>query len=159
MNTATSDRSNHSIRFGTRSLLATVAVLAMLFSAYGWFHRKIVAPRRHSDAVQQLIESLVNRRPPEITRGQWGSAVAWTLNLHGNSLLMFEADGPTIEAFEQRLEDQLTGNVDMDTIHWVWNEYANICPHGASYQRFKVQMQAEIDNVGPNTDSWGMNVP
>jgi len=147
------------IRFSARSFLAAVAVLAVLLSAYGWFHRKFVVTRRHSDAVQRLIESLVDRRPSDITRGQWGSAVAWTLNLHGNSLLMFEADGPSIKAFEERLKQKLEGDVGMETIHWIWNEYADICPHGASYQRFKVQMQDEIDNVGPNDDSWGTNVP
>ena len=146
-------------RFGTRSLLLVFALLAVVFAAYGWIHRKFVMPRHYSDAVERLIETLADRRPPNMTSGQWGSAVAWTLNLHGNSLLMFEANGPTIKAFEQRLEAKLAGDVSMETIHWIWDEYANICPHGASYQRFKVQMQDEIDNVGPNDDPWGMNVP
>lgn len=157
--TDSKNESPGSKRFGTRSLLVVVALLAIFFTAYGWFHRKFVVTRYHSDAVESLIETLVDKRPPEITRGQWGSAVAWTLNLHGNSLLMFEADGPTIQAFEQRLKQKLAGDVNMETIHWIWDEYANISPHGASYQRFKVQMQDEIDNVGPNDDSWGMRVP
>jgi hypothetical protein len=146
-------------RFRTRSLFVALALLAILFSAYGWFNRNIVEPRRHSDAVKRLIESLVDRRPPGVTRGQWGSAVAWTLNLHGNSLLMFEADGASIKAFEQRFEQKLAGEVNMETIHWIWSEYERICPHGATYQRFKAQMQEEIDTVGTNVDSWGMNVP
>jgi hypothetical protein len=94
-----------------------------------------------------------------MTRGQWGSAVAWTLNLHGNSLLRFEADRSAITAFEKRLKGKLAGRVDMQTIDWIWNEYANLCPHGASYQRFKPQMLEEINEVGPNDDVWGMNVP
>lgn len=147
------------LRFGTRTVFTALALLALCFSGYGWFHRKIVAPRRHADAVERKLESLIHRRPRDMTRGQWGSAVAWTLNLHGNSLLMFEAEGPSIKAFEQRLEQRLAGEVDMETIHWIWNEYADLCPHGASYQRFKVQMQEEIDSVGPEDDVWGMNVP
>ena len=75
------------------------------------------------------------------------------------SLLSFEASGPTIEAFEQRLKQKLDGDVDLETIYWIWDEYAGICPHGASYQRFRVQMQDDIDNVGPNDDPWGMRVP
>jgi hypothetical protein len=151
--------SKTSIRFGIRRLLAVVAVLCVLFAIYGWYDRTFIAPGRHSEAVRRSIESLVNRRPADMTRGQWGCAVAWTLNLHGNSLLSFEAHGPTIAAFEKRLKEKLAGDVNMQTIHWIWSEYAKICPHGASYQRFRAAMLEEIDSVGPNDDPWGMNVP
>ncbi len=134
------------------------ALLSALLAGYGLYYRRMVMPRRHSHAIERLIESLVDRRPAGTTRGQWGSAVAWTLNLHGNSL-SYEVDGPTIAAFEERLREKLAGDVDMQTIDWIWNEYANICPAGARYQRFKAQMLDEIDKVGPNDDVWGMNVP
>lgn len=47
----------------------------------------------------------------------------------------------------------------METIDWIWSEYAKLCPHGASYQRFKEVMEDEIARVGPNDNPWGMNVP
>ncbi|MBC7818316.1 MAG: hypothetical protein IAG10_15630 [Planctomycetaceae bacterium] len=139
--------------------MAAIVILGLLVAACGWFDRKFLAPRRHDKAVEQLIGSLAQRRPPDVTRGQWASAVAWTWNLHGNSLLFIEADAPTIAAFEQRLRDRLAGKVDMETIDWIWNEYARLCPHGASFQRFKQRMQEEIETVGPDDDPWGMKVP
>lgn len=147
------------MRFKVRSLLAAMVILGGLFAAYGWYYRTILVPRHHHDEIQRLIYSLAQRRPATMTRGQWGSAVAWTRNLHGNSMLVFEADGSTLTAFEQRLRTRLEGNVDMGTIHWIWGEYADICPHGASYQKFKPMMLEEIGSVGPNDDVWGMKVP
>jgi hypothetical protein len=136
-------------------------IVAFLFISVvggGCYIYRATEPNRRSRAVWALIVSLQDRRPPEITRGQWGSAVAWTRNLHANSLLMFEADAPTIAAFERRLRKRLEERVDMRTIDWIWAEYANLCPHGASYQRFKEQMLDEIERVGSDSDSWGMNV-
>jgi len=151
--------SKTTFQFGNRLVLAVVAVLCVFFAGYGWFHRSFITPRRHSDSIHRMIESLVNRRPDDMTQAQWGSAVAWTLNLHSNSLLSLDADASTIAAFETRLEGRLAGDVDMQTIHWIWDEYADLCPHGAGYQRFKAQMLEEIDAVGPKDDPWGMNVP
>ena len=147
------------VQFGFRSLLAIVAILAGLFAGYGWLHRTVIAPSRHADEIERLLRSLVACRPADMTRGQWGCAVAWTLNLHSNSMLMFEADVSAIAAFEQRLKDRLAGDVDMQTIDWIWTQYAQLCPHGASYQRLKPQMLEEIQTVGPRDDPWGMNVP
>jgi hypothetical protein len=67
-----------------------------------------------------------------------------------------QADGPTIRRFEGQLAKKLAGDVNMETIHWIWNEYAEICPGGANYQRFKTVMMEEIEQGGAN---WGMNIP
>jgi hypothetical protein len=142
-----------------RRLLVAIAVLSVFFACYGWFHRRFVQPARHSDAIEQMIQSLALRRPPHVTRGQWASAVAWTNNLHGNSLLPFETDAPTLAAFAERFKKKLDGEVDMTTIDWIWEEYADLTPHGAQYQRFKKIMDEEIAAVGPNDDPWGMRVP
>lgn len=146
-------------RFSLRGIFMVMLALAIPLAAYGWFYRQIQAPSIYSNRIEQKIRSLVQRRPADMTRGQWGSAVAWTLNLHGNSLVRFEADYSSIKAFDRRLEEKLRGDVDMSTIHWIWDEYAKLTPHGASYQRFKEMMQEEIDGVGPNTDVWNMKVP
>ena len=143
------------LRFRLRSVFVILGVLAVLFAGYGWFHRKFVEPRRHSDAIERHIESLAARRPKDVSPRQWESAVAWTLNLHGNSLLMFQADGPNIRNFEKRLADKLSGDVNLETIHWIWDEYAKICSGGRQYQRFRAQMVDEIQSGGGN---WGLKV-
>ena len=137
-------------------MFAAITVLAVLFAGYGWLNRRFFEPRRQSDAIERRLESLGRRRPNDMSPRQWESAVAWTLNLHGNSLIMFQADGEQIRRLDQRLAKKLAGEVNMDTIHWIWDEYAEICSGGASYQRFRAQMEDEIAQGGGN---WGLNVP
>ncbi len=146
-------------QFGTRHLLLAVTAIGILLGLVTWFDRSFLASRRHSHAIQRRIESLVQRRPPQVTRGQWASAVAWTLNLHGNSMLGFKADARTLIDFEDRFDAKLAGNVDRATIAWIWDEYAKLTPHGANYQKFREVMLEEMNEVGPNDDPWGLMVP
>ena len=142
-------RNEHQVvRFGTRSMFVTLAVLAVIFAGYGYFDRRFLEPSRQAQAVNTHIMSLITRRPKDMTPRQWESAVAWTLNLHSNSLAFSQADGRRIYAFEQRFAQRLVENVDMDTIHWIWDEYATICPGGASYQRFRSDMLDEVQRGG-----------
>lgn len=141
-------KGHHGFRFGIRSMFVAITLLAVFFASYGWFDRRILEPRRQSEAVQRHIESLAGRCPRDMSPRQWANAVGWTLNLHGNSLIMFQADGTKIRKFDERLAKKLAGEVNMDTIHWIWDEYAEICPGGANYQRFRSQMDDEIEHGG-----------
>jgi hypothetical protein len=143
-------------RFGTRGLFLLLTLLCLLLAAYAWLDRRILEPGRRADAVQCHLESLASRRPDDMSPRQWESAVAWTLNLHGNSFLRFQADGPAIAAMQRRLESRLADPVGMDTIHWIWDEYGQICQGGANYQRFRAMMIEEIDAGGGN---WNMQIP
>ena len=136
-------------------LFVLTVVVAILAAFFGWVLRQ-EASGRHARAVQKRIESLAARRPSDMTPSEWESAVAWTLNLHGNSLLRFQAEPATIRWFEQRLAQKLRGDVNMSTIHWIWDEYAEICSGGAHYQRFRRQMEDEIERGG---GGWGLNIP
>ncbi len=144
------------IRFSLRRLLIVITAIAVLLAGFAWFDEHYREPFRRNRLLREQLKGLALRRPPELTPKQWESAVAWTINLHGNSLLPFEADARTIRSFQQRLETKLQGKVDLDTIHWIWNEYAGLCPHGKSYQRFHAQMMEEIEAGGSN---WGITVP
>lgn len=144
------------LRFGTRSLFVLITVIAIPLAGYAWLDRRFGEPRRQAQAVERRLESLAMRRPSSMSRRQWESAVAWTLNLHGNSLIMFQADASEIRTFDQKLAKRLSGNVDLETIHWIWDEYAKACPGGANYQKFRSHMDYEIKSGGGN---WGMHVP
>jgi hypothetical protein len=133
-----------------------VAALAIFFAAIGWLYRQHLEPHQQCLAVERQLQSLAMRRPVDLSPRQWESAVAWTLNLHGNSLLRFQAGGPAIRAFNQRLTRKLSGDVNLTTIHWIWDQYAVLCPGGSNYQRFREQMDDEIKAGGAD---WGMNVP
>lgn len=150
------NRTPRRIQFGIRALFVVLTVLAILLAGYGWLYRKHIEPRQHTAAIEQHLKSLALRRPQELTPRQWESAVAWTGNLHANSLLRFQADGPAIRHLEQRLAKKLAGDVNLDTIHWIWDEYAKACPGGAAYQRFRPQMMEEIEAGGGN---WGLTIP
>ena len=151
-----SSNGRHGFRFGIGSLFVAITVLAVLFAGYGWLDRRILEPRRRSESVHRRLESLARRRPNDLSPRQWESAVAWTLNLHGNSLVRFQADGTKLRNFDERLAKKLAGEVNLDTIHWIWDEYAEICSGGANYQRFRSRMDEEIGSGGAD---WGLNVP
>jgi hypothetical protein len=134
-------------RFSLRRLLIVISVIAAVLACYVWFDRTYREPLRRHEAIRQIIKDLRPRCPPDLTARQWESAVGWTLNLHANSLL-FQADAQTIRKFEGRLRKKVVGEVNLATIDWIWQEYAQVCRGGAQYQRFHEQMREEIAAVG-----------
>lgn len=136
-----------------RALATTAIVLtASLIVGAVWIDHTVLKPHRIGRQIEQQIDSLAKRRPAEMTKEQWTSAVAWTRNLHGNSLISFQCDSATLSDFRDRLEERLAGPVDMTTILWIWDEYARVCPGGAKYQRFRPMMLEEIEAGG---GGWG----
>lgn len=142
-------------QFSLRSLVIGVTVLAALFGGGIWYYRNFVEPWEHDAAIRRDILALATRRPANLTARQWESAVAWTINLHGNSLLFYQTDLPTKRHFRQQLERKLAEDVDLQTIYWIWDEYAKACRGGKEYQRFREVMQEEIDAGG---GYWNLNV-
>ena len=135
-------------RLQFRALLAFVLLFAVMMYFAVWFDRVKMAPIRAGRHLEQHILSLRDRRPASLTPRQWESAVAWTCNLHGNSLIMFQATAPEIRDLSQRLDQRLSAEADLGTIFWIWDEYLRICPGGAKYQRFRAQMVEEIEAGG-----------
>lgn len=144
------------VQFSFRGLALALVILGVCFAAIGWFYRGFVRPSQHTRAIERHIHSLAMRRPADMSPLQWESAVAWTLNLHANSLMRFQADANAIGRLEQDLARRLDDDVDMETIHWIWDQYAAVCRGGESYQRFRPQMLEEIERGGGN---WGLDVP
>jgi hypothetical protein len=148
--------SRNYFQFTIWSLCIGLTVLTVFLGGAVWYHGLYVEPGQHWLAIEQDIDALRLRRPANLTPKQWESAVAWTSNLHGNSLIRSQTDLPTIRRFRQQLEKKLAGDVDLQTIHWIWDEYAKVCPGGKDYQRFRAMMMEEIDAGGGN---WGLQVP
>lgn len=146
-------------QFSLRSLLIAVAVVSVVVSCFAWWHRAVTERRELDRQIMVTVRSLAKKRPPNMTRGEWGSAVAWTELLVGNSLLPFEAEADDLRRFQRELEARAEGDVDMSTILWIWDEVGRLTRAGREYQRFRPQMLEEIERVGPNDDPWGMNVP
>jgi hypothetical protein len=83
--------------------------------------------------------TLVDRRPPGVTKGQWDYAVGWTINLHANC---GEANREWREQFAVELERRLEGQITLVDIEWIWDEYARNTKYGQRYS----------DNYRPTKD-------
>lgn len=145
-------------RYLTWTVVLFVASIVLTLSA--WYYQAWVVPRQLDREIWATIDSLAARRPASMTRGQWASAVAWTHNLHGNSLLPFQARATNIKRFRAELEARLARDVDMATISWIWDQYAGLTPAGKWYwDNFKQQMLDEIREARPDDNPWGMDIP
>ena len=135
-----------------RLLIGYCVLFAILLGVYIWAWR---SDERHhrSDAIREMICSLVARKPEELSKGQWATVMGHTQNLHGNSVLHI-ADLKEIRRFERELKERILGDVDMDTIHWIWDQYADLTTAGESYQHYRAIMLEEMKTVGPNDDPW-----
>lgn len=128
--------------------LAEIAIAVFTISAVGgYYYFSSAKPRNHFENIDGLIQSLADKRPSDMSPDQWACAVAWTSSLHAKSLLLSQTSTLEIAAFEQRLREKLAEPVDMQTIDWIWEEYANAGPAGEGYQRFKPQMLKDIELV------------
>lgn len=124
-------------------MFATLLV-ALFFAFASWLQHSIVGRTQYSRRIETHIESMAGRCPNDLTAAQWRTMVDWTRNLHANSLLPFQTNLREIREFETRIGDRLKGSIDAGTIEWLWDQYAEVCQGGADYQRFRLQVNAEL---------------
>ena len=134
-------------------------MIALLLGAFVWLDRKFGEPSRRSDAILRTIDSLAAKRPQALSKGQWSLAVGSTHNLHCNSLLSQEGELDEIRRFQTELEDRVQGEVSMETINWIWDQYAELTEHGKRYQAYRDFMLEEMQMVAPNADPCGIYLP
>lgn len=145
------DSKNDSVVSTSRRRPWVISLITILVIAAGFaWYRDITEPYREAEKMRVLILSLADRRPASLSPKQWESAVAWTNNLHCNSLVWGFTNAPAIRDLRVRMESQLDREVTMDTIIWIWDQYAKLCPLGASYQKWRKVMLDEIDSGGGN---------
>lgn len=132
------------MQFSLRKILLIMVAISAVLAIYAHFERQWFSPLRRSHQITDAIESLRARRPSDVTPEAWQAAVDWTRNLHGNSLVPFEASDQQIKVFQEDLNERLAKQVDLDTIYWIWDAYAKLTPAGKRYQRFRSQMNEEI---------------
>ena len=140
-----------------------------LLAAGGAFWLLVIDPaQRHRDfcqSTQAELQSLAHKRPPGVSRQQWESVVAWTLNGHGN-ILTFKQDipQPDRDKFLAELRARLAGPVDLDTVDWVWDEFERLCPsygpiYSGRYRPTSPERLREFETPGSGWNgSWGIKV-
>ena len=91
---------------------------------------------RH-DLISQIyltIMSLASKRPPEVTQTQWNLAINRTTGLPSDRLLSGRVKVDDLRRFQRELEEKAKGNVDMELIFWIWDEYAKLSPATQEYK-------------------------
>ncbi len=133
-------------RFGLKALLAAVAFFAFCCVAV---QQSIVGRTHYARKLEAHIDGLYVKKPSGLNPAQWQCMVDWTRNLHGNSLIAFQTSTRDISAFEARIKKGVSGEVDAATIEWIWDEYANVCPGGERYQRFRIMVNETLALKSP----------
>jgi|APCry1669189000_1035189.scaffolds.fasta_scaffold227795_1 hypothetical protein len=108
--------------------------------------------------VRADLYSLADRRPADVTPGQWEFMVGWTINLHANSAAAKKwVDGGEIWPFVEELERRLKEPVTVATIDWIWDEYARFTKFGRLYgERYRPTQSPDLQHVQPGV--WGIRV-
>lgn len=102
--------------------------------ALWWFGiEPIRQNRRGYDRVRADLVALAAKRPPEVSGGEWGHLVCRTLQMHGNCWWPPNVGRDWMGPFAAELERRLAGPVGVDTIDWIWDEYAGHTRNGRSY--------------------------
>jgi hypothetical protein len=141
-------------QFTLRTLLIAVAVFSLLLGLTVPIVKMNVALREYFSFVQQTrskIESLSLSRPPNIPPGQWQEAVDSTSNVIGQ--IYFYPDHGGLESLKRlckELDEKISGQVDLTTLQWVWNECEKAEGRGQVYAvRFR---DVRLLTGGPITD-------
>ena len=124
-------------------VIGLLFVVGMLVLGY----RRATLPIREHHQIGEMIASLATRRPEEMTREQWQAVYFWTVNLHVHSSMHY-ANGDDRRRFQSELHKKLNRRVDMDTIIWIWDEYAHLTDAGKNYQINRQIMLDEVDGKG-----------
>jgi len=133
---------------------AFVAALA------GWFWLAAVRPtqqhRQLYDDIRQSIDGLRHKRPNGLRREEWAYIVGWTLNAHANccGARDFITDYDRFASFAAELKRRLDGDVDLQTVDWIWDEFEAFSSVGPWYsETFRPTSRERLREAA--TFSWG----
>lgn len=115
--------------------------IALIGIASFWFI--VVRPvQRHAQAYHRIsnaVQSLVHRRPADVSRKEWSYVIGWTMNAIGNCCSVEQYLNPDEESHERfrtlpdRFEQRLRADVSFETIDWLWDELEIISKYGKRY--------------------------
>lgn len=112
------------------ALIPVVAIVAPV----GWRVWRLLAYARQRTIGAELIESLRNRRPEGVPNPTWEEATGWAITAYAN--VCFSEEHVTFDElvrFNHDARMELAGDVNMQTIDWVWARLAKTGPHGQRY--------------------------
>ena len=109
------------------ALVAIVAPVAVRFwNVYSYYQQVGIGA--------ELIQSLMERRPETVPSQTWNDATAWASIAYHN--VCFSEEHVTFDElvrFNHDARIELAGNVDLQSIDWIWARLAKTGPHGQRY--------------------------
>jgi hypothetical protein len=141
-------------------LLAIIAVAGGLLTRPVGCFVDAVTYAQHRRKAADLIDSLPQRRPADVSPETWEVASTWaSIAFHNVCFSPEHVSLRELKRFKTDLERELKKNVDLETIDWIWRRLEDTGPHGRRYvERFESQfrgnMAAQLDgsrrvDVGP----------
>jgi len=89
---------------------------------------------RQHRRMEYLLDTLPGRRPDAVPERAWTAAVGWARTACVNVCFSREHVALSdMKKFVDSLEKRLSGPVDLDTIHWIWDQLEGTGPHGKRY--------------------------
>lgn len=89
-----------------------------------------------SKQVSESLRLLQGNRPANVPADRWEHLCSWTVNLHGNCGVIWNAVEPEWrEPFAAELRRRVSGPVSVADIDWIWDEYAAHTTGGPRYSR------------------------
>jgi hypothetical protein len=147
-------------------VLVVYAAIALVCILCFWYVdiRPMQNHSRSYNRISASVQSLVYRRPADVSRNQWSYIIGWTMNGIGNCCSVdqfLNADDESHERFRtlpDRFEERLRGEVSLKTVDWLWDELEVISKYGkrysAQWRPTRPDRLAEADRV-----STGVVVP
>jgi hypothetical protein len=118
-------------------MLLAILLLSLLLAIAAPYFRFVTGWRKHvslSTQVQDAIESLKARQPPDVPVAQWDRAVDWTTNLIGQVYFApNKGDPDSLQRLCKSLDGKIKGQVSLTTLQWVWEECEKAPRSGAEY--------------------------
>lgn len=135
--------------------------LIVLFGAISYWSFVVHPRMKHAaacDRIRERIESLADRQPQDLTEKQWLLIIHWTINANGNCLVFhFDLPQKEMEQFEAEFDRRLEGDVSLETIDWIWDEYVRLTRVGQTYSdKFRPTSSVKLKEFEeyPYDDYW-----
>jgi hypothetical protein len=130
-------------RFAVWKLMAAVAVLAVLLGTLVVPVGKRLEFLRLKRKIDTFIVYLRPTDPKGVDAAVWACAHRWTVTAYGNVCSSPEyVPAAEMDRLRDDLDRKLSGNVDVDTLAWIWDRLAQTGPYGSRYvERFRPQFE------------------
>jgi hypothetical protein len=126
------------VQFTARRIAATVAVAAPVLLALSLWLFVVRPHQQHLEwyrGVEDRIVRLADKRPEGVSPSRWAYCLHWTRQLHSN-YGTYEFIKPREQVrFLREFDRRLRAKVDVDTIDWIWDEYAKQTAGGLRYSQ------------------------